>query len=67
MIRCVFAVDTCDAAKVASLQKASDNARVAAEDAYIRLHLAMTGPAPDAKGEIEQQAMLARECEAPLW
>jgi hypothetical protein len=66
LIRCGFGVDTCDPAKVAALTKVSDDARATIEQAYIRLHLAMSGPAAGAKGEIEQ-AMLARECEPPWW
>jgi hypothetical protein len=66
LIRCGFGVDVCDPAKIAALTKASDDARATIEQAYIRLHLAISGPAAGAKGEVEQ-AMLARECEAPWW
>lgn len=66
LIKCVFALDSCDSAKVEALTKASDAARAAAESAFMDLHLAMTGPAESARGEIEQ-AMLARECTAPPW
>lgn len=66
LIRCGFGLDACDAARAAALAKASDDARAAIEQAYIRLHLAISGPAASAKGEVDQ-ALLARECEPPWW
>lgn len=66
LIKCAFGVESCDAGKVAALSKASDDSRAAIEQAYIRLHLAISGPAAAAKGEVDQ-AMLARECEPPWW
>lgn len=67
LIKCAFGVEACDAARLEALTKANDEARNTAERAYLALHLAMTGPAASAKEEIEQQAMLARECNAPWW
>jgi hypothetical protein len=66
IIRCAFGIEVCDKDKIAALTKANDDARAAAEAAHIRLHLAMSGPAASAKGEIEQ-AIAARECESPWW
>ena len=66
LIKCAFGIDACDPAKVAALTKASDDARATIEQAFIRLHLAISGPAAAAKGEVEQ-AMLARECDPPWW
>lgn len=66
LIRCAFGVDTCDAAKVAALSKTSDDSRATIEQAYIRLHLAISGPAAASKDEV-LQAMLARECDPPWW
>lgn len=66
MLRCVFAIDPCSSAQVEELTKKSDQSRAAAESAFLELHMIMSGPAEAARGEIEQ-AMLARECNAPPW
>jgi hypothetical protein len=64
LLRCVFGIDACDAGKIEALAKANDEARARAEAAFLKLHLGISGPAAESKGEV-LQAMLARECEPP--
>ncbi len=65
LVSCNFGIEVCDDARHASLAKAVDEARVAAESAFQELETARTGTADEA--EPLRAAAEAAGCREPWW